>query len=291
MERLIQVGLAVLLSWSVVFAGNDGIAGPVSEVSFKDGAEPTQKANENKFWTNTLNTYNMFRQVAAAFVADVNAIVNVADAVQKQIDAIERLFLDVEDIAAQYDALQKTIKDGKWKDAKNAVELVEIIEEEVLQKADGLMVSAAYNLPNDVVAAWEAKNGIKNSKNEFGTLLKKQGRALDSAAYSVSWIRNNAWFSGMVTGVYQYDLKTLGEKKNEIQKAFMADGKTDPVKMAEGNKNVRREELMRTLMEHDVLANNINFWAEILKMKTEALAATNTQRYNLFLDLGGNFEE
>jgi len=283
-----KLGIILLFLAVGVFAE---IAGPDGSVSFTDAASPTQKKTENKFWTNTLNTYNMFRQVAASFVADVNAIVNVADAVQKQIDAVERMFLTIEDIAKQTEELYNKVTDTSFwnnmdlRSIDGAVNVVESLEEQVFQKADGLMITTAVTLTSDIRGAYDARHGIKNSVKDFGTLLKKQGRAFDSTASTISWI------SGLSDATYKYDLKALGEKKKTIEEKMINGGNTDPLKMAQGNRDIRREELSMTLLENEALAANVNFWAEILKAKTEALASTNSQRYGLFLELGGKFDE
>jgi len=278
------IGCLVLVCL-VGFAFAD-IDGPAEMGGLYDGAQPSQANNEGKFWKNTLNTYNMFRQTAAAFVADINAIVNVAEAIQKQINAIERMFLVIEDVAAQTDNLIKTVKDTTfWNNMSGPVDFVTKMEEEVFQKMDGLVVTTLVTFPQSADGAWAARHGIKSSTKDFKKLLDKQYRAFDSSMYSISWV------SRYFDGIYQYDLKTLGEKKTYIEKNLLNGGKTDPVKLAEGNRDIRRQELMMTLLEHETLGSNINFWAEILKMKTEALAATNSQRYGLFIDLGGKFDE
>jgi len=230
--------------------------------SASDVISPGQEKAERKVFKNIIQAYGMARSVAKAFVEDVNALLDMAWAVQNQLHAIEQLAIQVETFA-------QNVENFEWKrtinNPRDFFQIIIDLEEQIMQPIDGIVYSALVTIPARQEVINESAANIKH-------LAIDQYHAAGDGLSTIQ-----SWF-------FKQEKDAMYERQSEMAQEIIKSSsdrsgkETDPMVLAHNNLLLRRNDLALNYQWHDEQADRINNLSQILLVKTQALGYTHTAR-------------
>ena len=250
---------------------------PVKNLSTGEVMDPGQHGAEKKIWANVLQAYGQFRQTAVLILRDINSVVDLCWAAQKQLESIQTVANRVESIA-------KYIDKYKYDDI---VQLVKDMEEEVFSQSDLLLYSDIPGVKNSFVELGKARNDvIENGANSmrhltnvskgFYSVIQNQYKRITGTTESndaQASINNRSASSVIATHTAdqinldnQAAIITLQTKKLTDQ-----NGAIVPDEMAENNMQLQRNSLIMNYQENEYEYQRIQNLSLLLLEKSKHL--------------------
>jgi hypothetical protein len=250
---------------------------PDKNLSAKELADPKQNGADKKILVNFLQMYGQFRSHVTTIIEDVNAVMDLAWAAQRQLEAIQQVATRIEDVSTY-------VKNYKY---DNAVQLVKDMEENVFQPTDMLILK---DIPNVGI---EYKNLI-HERNVVLSMASDQADAVWNASQKIFNATKNAFTSIYGSSLPNSELSSINQTvssssmashtakqvaidnqsialSQQIQKIADQGGNLNPQQLAEANIANQRNMLVVNYQSHEYQAEKIKTLSLLLLEKTKTI--------------------
>ena len=199
-------------------------------------AEPTQSGPEKTWWQTFISGFVTFRQVATGILDNINAVLFITEAVEKNVEAYERLLYHIEGLVENcMEYYDRWAHMERWWDWKHMDKNIIHLEEDIMLLGDRIILDAVFGTEKALRDIVKTTTDIGGASKEWSSLLTRQYKS--SKKFTVDNARLISW---TVQGkdVQHERLRVAG---SEIQAELMAKArKAARIKQLHGADSARK---------------------------------------------------